>query len=240
MRLVITRPRPDAEHLARRIETLGHDALTAPVMDMRWHRVNPPDPARLSGLIITSRNALRGLEKNHDLAPYADLPLFAVGRKSAEAAKNRGFSQVFEAAGRAPDLLPLITRHFTAPPHAPLYHPGGRKLAFDLAPGLQREGIGLTRQIVYETVALDTLPPALVSSLETATVDGVLLLSPRTARLFGALVTKQGLAHHFSTVSSLCLSPNVAAAAHDLPWRKTLIAPRPDLDSLLDLIDRPD
>ena len=240
MRFVITRPRPDADALAKQLQELGHKSWLSPVMKMNWNKVEPPDPADISALVITSRNALRSLEKWHDLSIYADLPLFAVGKSSAKAARKRGFSNIFEAAERARTLPALIDKHLDARKSAPLYHPGGKKLAFDIAPLLEELGFTLQRQIVYETEPVNRLAPSVAKGLADATIDGVILLSPRSARLFGALLKTSKLTDCLSSVSCLCLSQNVADAVEGLCWRQTLVAAHPDIDHLLDLIKKID
>ncbi len=238
MRFVITRPKPDADKLAEQIAGLGHKSWLSPVMKLDWRKVEPPEPKQVCGLVITSRNALRSLEKWHDLSPYMGLPLFAVGTTSANAARNRGFSQVIEAKGRADSLPSLITSHYAMKKNVVLYHPGGEKLAFDLAPELARSGISLIPQIVYGTTQINRLAPAVKNGFEKGTIDGVLLLSPRTARLFVQLLNNNRLGPALSRVFALCLSQKVAEAASALSWRQMLVAPHPDMDQLLALIEQ--
>ena len=238
MRFLITRPKPDADHLAKRLEQLGHTSWLSPVMKLDWRKVKPPAPNEIAGLVITSRNAIRSLEKWHDLAPYTSLPLFAVGKTSAIAARRRGFKTVYEAAGRAETLVPLIKTHLKTKTNLPLYHPSGKQKAFDLVSALQDVGVELIEQCVYETIRINRLAPAVIKGLNASTIDGVLLLSPRTASLFADLVRANKLEHCLLDIACLCLSQNVASKIDSLNWRKKLIASHPKLDNLLDLIEQ--
>src|SRR6185312_8980836 len=64
--------------------------------------------------------------------------------------------------------------------------------------------------------------------------------SPRTAATFVTLARAagEGVVSGCGKAAALCLSPAVAAAAGDLPWRAVEAAARPELPALLDLLDR--
>ncbi len=69
----------------------GHEVLVAPLMKVQ------SVAADLSGhwgaIIITSANALSAIADNAAKAALIKLPLFAVGQRSAEAAREAGFSR---------------------------------------------------------------------------------------------------------------------------------------------------
>ncbi len=249
MRLVITRPRADGETTAKKLEKLGHEALISPVMEVVCLPDAPlPDINTLNGLVITSRNALRCLAKKAHIGPsspsiWHSLPLFAVGKATGQEARQLGFMSIIYGNGHAsslPDFIKQFQPHLDPQNGKSLYYPVGAKKAFDLAPALRQQGILLTEQIVYESLPSNRLAPIVRKGLLGGTVDGVLLMSPRTARLFCAILKNNKLQQHVSAISALCLSQNVAEAASTLPWRQTLIAPHPDMDHLLGLIEQID
>jgi uroporphyrinogen-III synthase len=89
--------------------------------------------------------------------------------------------------------------------------------------------------VLYDAVPaalLDTVAEAAIAGGE---VDGVLLYSPRSARTWIGLVVAAGLASEATRLRHYCLSQNVAAVlGKDYP---TLVAPRPEEDALLSLLD---
>src|SRR5512135_2434480 len=97
MRLVVTRPQADGERTAAALRARGHDVLVAPLL-----RVEPV-AADLSGtwgaVIITSANAPGAIAGNPACKVMFSLPLFAVGRRSADAARQAGFPNVSSAGG---------------------------------------------------------------------------------------------------------------------------------------------
>src|SRR4051812_35315276 len=74
----------------------------APVADAKF------DPASFDAIIMTSGNAARALTAHPLLRRSLELPVFAVGEQTAQAARNAGFSRVVSADGDAADLLNLI------------------------------------------------------------------------------------------------------------------------------------
>ena len=110
MRLVVTRPQADSERTAAVLRARGHEVLVAPLL-----RVEPV-AADLSGtwgaVIITSANAPGAIAGNPACKALFNLPLFAVGRRSADAARQAGFADVTSAGGDVRDLVQLIAeRH---------------------------------------------------------------------------------------------------------------------------------
>ena len=83
MRLLVTRPEPDALKLRAALEEHGHEATVEPLLSVSFADADAIDLDGVQALIATSRNALRAL-KSHPLRGEArKLPLFAVGRATA-------------------------------------------------------------------------------------------------------------------------------------------------------------
>ena len=236
MRLLITRPQADARESALFAEGLGHKAIISPVMEVNCTRAPLPHEAFLHGVVITSRNALRCLERTWDLPDYCQLPLFAVGKNSAEHAKSYGFKRIITGPGRARDLLPLIKSEFEGIQRPQLYHPGGAKKAFDLKAPLDKMGIKLIEQTVYETRPSENLSPEAIKAIATQSLDAIILMSPQTAKYFHALIRKNQLEENMSTISCFCLSKKVADALEQMPCKEKLIAAEPNLEGVFKLI----
>ena len=195
-----------------------------------------PHAAFLHGLVITSRNALRCLEEIGNLPDYHDLPLFAVGKNSARLYRETGFKKVVEGAGRARDLVPLLKAAFVGTQHPQIYHPTATKKAFDLGPPLAQTGIRLIEQIVYETSPAKNLSSKAIDAITLNKLDGVVLMSPQSAKYFHALIRQNQLEDQMSEISCLCLSTNVADALGQMPNKRKLIAPEPNRMGIMSLI----
>jgi uroporphyrinogen-III synthase len=61
MRLLVTRPEPDASREAEALGLRGHEAVLAPLLTVEFCGGVPLQLDGAQGLIVTSRNALRAL-----------------------------------------------------------------------------------------------------------------------------------------------------------------------------------
>ncbi len=238
MRYLITRPRQYATAMASLLEGLGNQEIISPVMQVNCLHPTLPHAAFLHGLVITSRNALRCLEKITDLRTYHHLPLFAVGDNSAQQARDFGFTKITQGAGRARDLVPVIKAAFVGTQRPQIYLPTGTKKAFDLGPPLAQTGIKVIEQIIYETSPANNLTSDAVNAITSNWLDGVILMSPQSAKYFHALVRQNQLEDKMSEISCLCLSTNVADALEQMPCKSKHIAREANLRGILDLMAR--
>src|SRR5215469_190526 len=111
MRLLLTRPEPDAERTALTLRTRGHVVLTAPLLQIE------PIDVRLGErpgavLLMTSASAARITAVNPDMPGLRDRPVFVVGAHTANAARTAGFTDVTSADGDAGDLARLVAQRF--------------------------------------------------------------------------------------------------------------------------------
>jgi len=236
MRLLVTRPEPDALKLRAALEEHGHEATVEPLLSVSYDN---PDPIELDGvqaLIATSRNALRAL-KSHPLRGEArKLPLFAVGRATAAEARALGFEMVLTGAGTAPELVTHIVS-VSEPSAGLLLHLAGDRLAADLKAELELHGFRVVQPVVYRMQAATALSEDTVEQLAEGEIGGVILMSPRTATIYVTLMRKQGLASVARGLTHFCLSEAVAKRLEPLGAVRAEIADAPRLEEVLALID---
>ena len=121
MRLLVTRPEPDATRTANALTALGHEAMIAPLLTMRTLQDTRLPKRLFQGLILTSANTVRALKDHPERDLVAHLPVFAVGDNTALAARRAGFDQVTSAGGDVVALTATLTQ--TLQPEAgPLLH----------------------------------------------------------------------------------------------------------------------
>jgi uroporphyrinogen-III synthase len=231
MRILVTRPLPDGQRTAEALRALGHDVLLAPLMQVK------PAAADLAGawcgVIVTSANAIRAVPAEQ-LRPLWALPLFAVGERSAEAARQAGFRTVHSARGDATDLLRLIAGE-GAQQTAPYLYLAGSERAADIEGELMRLGIAASTKVVYVTVPA-SFPPDLIEALERGAIDIVLHFSRRSAENYIAGAVRAGLLAAALGPRQLCIAPNVAAALTEAGASAVEVASRPNEASLLALV----
>jgi uroporphyrinogen-III synthase len=231
MRLAVTRPLPDGERTAATLRARGHEVLLAPVT--RIEPVAAEISGAFAGVLITSANAARAVPAHPGRAALVRLPVFAVGARSAEAAREAGFTDVRAADGDARDLVRLVAARSEA--GAPLLYLAGEDRAADLSGELKKAGIAVTTVVAYRAVALP-LPPALVAALKAGAVDGVLHFSARSAALYLAGAESARLFAEALRPRHYCLSSQVSAPLVDAAATNIAVAARPDETALFDCL----
>ena len=245
MRLLVTRPEADAGRLMAELARCGHEAVMAPLMDIH-HFEDAELPKRAAGhdwqaILITSANGARALAARSEAGSLKDVPVFAVGRASAEAASAAGFTNVRSADGDVEALADLVGSELE-PEAGPLLHVAGSVTAGDLQVMLGVKGFEVARAVLYEARAAKILPDTAHAALEARDVDGVLLYSPRTARLFMSLVRAADLDGTLAGIEAFCLSDAVAheagGEAENAFFRAVHVADRPEQAALIELVNK--
>jgi len=230
MRIVVTRPRVDGERTATALRARGHEVLVTPLM--RIEPIAANFEGEWSGTIVTSANAANAIRENSSGNALMKLPLFAVGRRSAEAARESGFEDVLSADGGVRDLLQLI-RIRRPDRNAPLLYLAGEDRAADLVGALSTRGIAAEMRVVYRAVALP-FPPTLRDALEAGIIDAVMHFSRRAADSYVAGAKMAGVVAPALAVRHFCLSSQVAEPLADAS--RIDIASRPDEAVLIELL----
>jgi uroporphyrinogen-III synthase len=187
-------------------------------------------------LVVTSRHALEALARQPSvLAAARALSVEAVGPATAAQAHALGLLRVRTGPGTAEALAGRIIAD-GATDASPYLHLSGEDVAMDLVGRLAAAGIEARRLIVYRMVAADRLTDAARIAIESGGLGAVVLMSPRTARIYARLVDAAGLRDFVRPIRHACLSAAVAGALDPLGRVDIRISPRPSLDGLLTLL----
>jgi uroporphyrinogen-III synthase len=233
VRLLVTRPRPDGERTAAALRARGHQVLLADLLRIEAVPEANLGPGPWSAAILTSANAARAIERHPRRAELLRLAAFAVGRRTAEAARAAGFADVRSADGDARDLIGLVG---SANVSGPLLYLAGEDRAGDLAAVLSAIGVAVETAVVYRAVAAEAFPPPVEAALRDAAVDGVLHLSRRSAVVYLDCAKRAGLLDSALSPSHYCLSRQVAGPLEAAGAMRVAVAVRPEEGALLDLI----
>jgi uroporphyrinogen-III synthase len=234
MRLLVTRPEPDARRQAELLSARGHKPVLAPLLGIEPASDVSLEADSAQALIVTSPNSLRALASHRDLVKALQLPLYAGGEATAKAAAELGFKTVTTGPGTAEMLARLISAALK-PNAGLLVHLSGETVAFDLKSALEAQGFRVRQPVLYRAVPATKLPDDALSLLSAGKLDGVILMSPRTAATFAALVVRHGAVAQASRLDCYCLSAAVARAVEPLKAR-VIVAAHPREEELLALI----
>src|SRR5688572_627480 len=226
MRLLVTRPREDAETIAGLVKAAGHEAVIAPLMEVAISPGGPLELIDVQAILATSANGVRALVTR---TARRDLPLYAVGPQTAETAREAGFSRVHSADGDAGALIELISAQ-RDPAAGVLFHAAGRETAGRVQSALAARGFSVEATVLYEAVQVQHLPETVATKLKARALDGVLLFSPRSARIFTGLVEQADLSDTLAPLTAYCISVATAAALGSTRFARVAVAGAPNQD----------
>lgn len=232
MRLLVTRPEPDAMKLAGLLEEQGHEATVEPLMRVSFEDCDPIDLDGAAALIATSRNAVRALTVSARLAEVRRLSIFVVGKGTAQEARRLGFDQILVGPGTAPDLVPAIAATLD-PTAGLLVHLAGNRVAFDLKGELEQLGFRVTQPTVYRMEEAEALSPSTIDMINDGEIDGTILMSPRTAGIYARLIAKHRLTSTARRLYHFCLSQGVASPLTELGNMRVVVPDQPTLQDML-------
>lgn len=201
--ILVTRPEPGATDLAVTLaKRSGLAVFKAPLATIEATPFTPPEPTRFDALLITSPRAVEAA------AAYANLPVYTVGGASAEAARDQGLTVLAEGPGQiGEELAELI------PPGSRLLHFSGESVATDPEPLLRPRRVSYTRVVTYRSAPVAEQPDALAQFLSADGPHYVTFLSARVAETFAALTLAEASSGALPSLTALCLSPRIEAAA---------------------------
>lgn len=230
MKMLVTRPEPDAQSTLARLDALGIEAIAAPVMVRETLDTSLPPPDGFTAMVLTSANAVRSLADRGMLEPYRNLPVFAVGDRTAREASEAGFVRVSSAAGAVQDLVNAMT---IARMRGPIFYPTGKHQSADLAKALAPLGVMVATARVYDMVASDALPEPVLAELG-GEIGAVLAYSRRSAEIFVRLAASLPRERR-SRMAMFCLSEAVAEPLLEARFSRISLADRPDEEAMMAL-----
>lgn len=210
--MLVLRPTPGAEATVERARALGLDAFAVPLFKIAPVDWKAPPSADFNGLLLTSANAVRC--GGPQLESLRELPVYAVGEATAQAARKAGLIVAAVGDSGIAQLLSTIPRNLR------LFHLCGAD---------RKEVTGAAQAIapviVYRAMAIE--------APELASAGGSLALihSPRAGRRFAELVEDR------SSILIAAISP-AAAEAVGAGWKAIVCAEAPTDDALLALAAR--
>jgi uroporphyrinogen-III synthase len=230
--MLVTRALIDAADTIGRLGAIGIEGIAAPLLECVPLHTSLPVPNGFAGLALTSTNALRMLAERQALAPFLGLKVFAVGDKTAAAARAYGFADVVTGGGTLAHLVKAIA---AAGDTGPIFYPAARHQSGDLAKELAPFGIMVVTSKVYEMRAAQSLAPEIIDELSAGRLAAALFYSRRTAEIFVGL-TENHLGREARTrLGMLCLSEGTAAPLVAARFVRIGLADQPSEEAMMAL-----
>jgi uroporphyrinogen-III synthase len=234
VRLLVTRPQPEAERTGAILRARGHAVVVAPLL-----RIEPVAGADIgagpwAAILVTSVNAASAIASHERVAALRAVPVFAVGERSAEAMRKVGFAAVTSTDGALPDLVRLVTERVS--PGASLLYLAGAERSGDLAGDLLANGFVAHTVVIYRAVTATAFPASAADAVASG-IGGVLHYSRRSAEAYVNAARASGqLAAAVTEPVHFCLSAQVAEPLRQAGVVDIRIAPQPTESALVALI----
>lgn len=230
MRVLVTRPRADADAFAARLHALGHTTIVEPLIDIVYLDGPTLDLTGVQALAFTSANGARAAARRTN---ERAVRVIAVGPATAIEATMLGFIDVSLSSGEGVHGLQRAVLGALKPAAGAVLHVTGTVTAGDLKASLTAAGFTVRTERLYDARAAETLSGALIAELSANLIDAATFFSPRTAGLFATLIEEENLASACRSMRAVVLSPAVANALQTLGFRDVLIAPEPTGEAML-------
>jgi uroporphyrinogen-III synthase len=241
MAILVTRPHPDDESTAAGLRARGFEVLSAPMLRFEPVPFQDDTDTRYGAVIVTSANALRGIEPHLAASRLLKLPVFAVGDQTAAAARRAGFGHVISAHGDAGALRDAVLAGVKArelKKSSTLLYLAGADLARDLPGEFGERGFTVVTQTTYRMVALSTLPAEVCAAFAANGVEAVLHYSRRSARAFLEAARAAGVEISALAIPQCCISDTVASVVRDAGAMQAMVARAPDEKALFETLER--
>ena len=233
MRVLLTRPAEDAEPFAQMLAARGHQAVIAPLLEIRFRDGVEIPLEGVQAILATSANGVRAMARR---TARRDIAVFAVGPQTTQEALSAGFTDVRNADGDGAALARAAAQ-WASPEKGVLLHAAGAETPKYLAAELEKHGFTVRREVLYEAVAAQRLPDAAIAALKDEALDAVMHFSPRSARLFCELAQESKLQSRCERLAALCISEAAADAAAALKFRQIRVAKTPSQEAMLALLE---
>ena len=233
MRLLVTRPLPDAKETASRLEAMGHSVSIDPLLQLE---VLPRGQIRHpTAIVATSRNGVRAMATWPEIPFWSRLPFFAVGSATAAEAEATGFTDIRVGGDNGVGLAAFITQSMDPGVDAIVYVTA-RDRSPVLEATLRKNGFHLDVVVAYRMVAANSLDESTARALGAGQIDGVLLYSKRSAEVFRELVDRAALTPSLREMAVFVLSSAVADALSAVEIGRLAIAEEPNEAAMMAMI----
>jgi uroporphyrinogen-III synthase len=234
----VTRPRPGGERDAAAFARAGFAVIEAPVLSTRL--VAAEVPGAVDWIVFVSANAVAGLaeacrEAGRDPASLAPRTA-AVGRKTAEAAREAGFAEALVPFVENAEGLLDAFAPFDLEEQRVLVPRGNREGSATgvLPERLGRAGATVVPLAVYAVE--DRAPSADErAALGRVSPGATVIYSPSAADAVRA-ATRDDLAGWWDEATAVAVGPTTAARLEALDAPRVRVAERPDRDAVLDAL----
>lgn len=230
-KILITRPADVSLEFAGKIHDQGFEAVISPMLRPKaLENVIFMERMAEDGFIFTSPRAVKYFA---DIGDHINkkLPVYCVGPKTEDAARNAGFQDIRTGSGGGQELAALLVKEY--PNGAKMLHPCGEFVEDGFYKTLKDRNIEVAPLVVYTMEPIDKMTEDTLCELRTDDVLAAVFFSTRTAENFNHLVKLHGVGDHLAQMQAVCISKKVAEALDGDEWQNVIVSDRMNEAALL-------
>lgn len=236
MRVLVTRPMPDAETTAEDLRRRGYEPIIAPMLQTVF-RDWPGDFTgdRPDALIATSLNGIRGLARAPMLQDWLSRPLYVPGETSATYGRKVGFADVRPVRGDATAIGERVMVEM--PQGSRILYVAGADRSGGLDVRLQASGYRVDLVEIYRAEPAERLPEETIAAFRVGEIDRILVFSARTAGALVSCLRSSDLLPVSRSIHIHAISQQAASPLIDAGFLSIVVAGRPDAAEMLDTLE---
>lgn len=231
--LVLRSPDECAEIFAaikdRGFEPLAHEVLKVETLNVIWPAIDEDTP-----LIFTSANAVRAYARAHNMRA---MPVYTVGRNTADEARLLGFQKIECAFGTGKELVELLTGPGRTHSKNPLYI-RAETVSQDMKTLCAEKGLTIDQVVAYRTEPVESLAMDLLKKADSRQILAVMFFSARGAQVFADLIQQYDRTLRMKTIKALCIGDGMIHSLSVLPFSDVKVASTPDRHGMIKLLDQ--
>lgn len=244
--VIITRPSPGNEEIAKAIALRGWTPISAPLLNISFaplHRLSLGEKVKISsasyqGVIVASRQAVIGLCGLYPNALRSSVLIVAVGDQTAEDAKKAGFGHVKSAQGTATELVDLC-RNILHPHQGEVLLASAEGAGLKIVDGLHKAGFKVFHLTLYTSQPVSVLPTSLKQAFRGEKTYAIMFFSALTATAFIKHLPPSLMGEQIPFITALAISKNVQKVLGEYPWKSIEIAARPTAHAMIERLGFP-
>ena len=229
--IITIRPEPDASRDADWLSRYQVPAMAVPVMRAEQQPFDLTDSPPFQAIVFTSRHAVAAIDRMAGSAEVAtlrtlrSLPVYAVGRRTALAARRAGFDHVTAGPSDGNALVSLMAADLN-PNAGDILWPSASIISFDIGSRLTDFGYTVRQIPVYAMVATTNFARDLHARLAACSSAAVVAMSARSMDLFSQMLQTSQCVGYRKRITVIAGSKAIAATAGS-GWADIIVAKAP-------------
>ncbi|MGD7069250.1 uroporphyrinogen-III synthase [Acetobacter sp. AAB5] len=220
--VIVTRPEPGLSETMAAVAGAGWLPLPSPALVVQRHTLRLPQKLP-AAILLTSGQAVSAVVAAAQQAKALDIPVYAVGDRTAQRARDAGFTCVKSADGDAHALVSLLqTRQ--QPEQGTLLLCSGAGQGVELAAWCRQAGFKVTRRVVYAAKPIQKITEQTRTAIQAAKVAVVLFFSAESAAGWLAALPETEQKRLAAQARAVVISGRVADVLRNAGWHNVHIA----------------